>query len=219
MSGMQAVQARMAEISAMMRSVAPPASKTSLGSSGAAGFEHILSGMVSQANGVGGSATSQLSSGSTGGALAGAGSLLGAQAARPAALRTPSGVAAYSDLFAAATQKYALPAGLLAAVAQVESGGNPNAVSSAGAVGLMQLMPGTARGLGVRDSRDPAQAVDGAARLLRDHLRSFGSVDLALAAYNAGPGAVRKHDGIPPYAETQNYVRKVNALLPRSVAS
>lgn len=123
-----------------------------------------------------------------------------------------AGVRQYQPLFDAATARYGLPAGLLAAVAQVESGGNAKAVSPAGARGLMQIMPATARGLGV-DPLDPSQAVDGAARLLRDHLKSFGSLDLALAAYNAGPGAVRRHGGVPPYAETQNYVRKVSALL------
>lgn len=128
----------------------------------------------------------------------------------------PAGVSAsvrqYQPLFDAATARYGLPAGLLAAVAQVESGGNATAVSPAGARGLMQIMPATARGLGV-DPLDPTQAVDGAARLLRDHLKTFGSLDLALAAYNAGPGAVRRHGGVPPFAETQGYVRKVSALL------
>ncbi len=97
-------------------------------------------------------------------------------------------------------------------MAKAESGFDPGAVSHAGAVGLMQLMPGTARELGV-DPRNPAQAVDGAARLLRQHLDDFGSVPLALAAYNAGPGAVRKYDGIPPYSETQAYVRRVTATM------
>ena len=77
----------------------------------------------------------------------------------------------------------------------------------------MQLMPATARGLGVRNSFDPAQAVDGAARLLRDLKAEFGRTDLALAAYNAGPGAVHRYGGIPPYPETQNYVRSVLAIL------
>lgn len=128
---------------------------------------------------------------------------------RPAALQqqTP-----YDLLFAAATRRYGLPAGLLAAVAQTESGLDPAAVSPAGARGLMQLMPGTARELGV-DPLDPAQAVDGAARLLAGHLSDFGSVPLALAAYNAGPGAVRRYDGVPPYAETQRYVEKITAML------
>lgn len=116
-------------------------------------------------------------------------------------------------LFRDAENKYGVPATLLAAVAKQESGFKTTAVSHAGAQGLMQLMPGTARGLGVRNSFDPAQAVDGAARLLRSHLRAFGSTELALAAYNAGAGAVRKYDGVPPYAETRNYVRRIMAGL------
>ncbi|MGC9669205.1 transglycosylase SLT domain-containing protein [Planosporangium sp. 12N6] len=118
----------------------------------------------------------------------------------------------YADAFAAATAKYGLPQNLLAAVAKVESGYDPRAVSPAGAQGLMQLMPSTARGLGVNPF-DPAQAIDGAARLLAGNLREFGSVPLALAAYNAGGGAVRTYGGIPPYAETQSYVPKVQAAL------
>jgi peptidoglycan DL-endopeptidase CwlO len=133
--------------------------------------------------------------------------------ARPSALRAnASRATSFDSMFAAATQRYGLPAGLLRAVAQAESGFDPRAVSHAGAVGLMQLMPGTARELGV-DPSDPAQAVDGAARLLRGHLDRFGSVPLALAAYNAGPGAVQKHGGIPPYSETRAYVRRVTASM------
>lgn len=119
----------------------------------------------------------------------------------------------FRELFEAAERKYGVPATLLAAVAKQESNFKPNAVSRAGAQGLMQIMPGTARGLGVTNAFDPAQAVDGAAKLLRSHLRTFGSTELALAAYNAGPGAVRKYDGIPPFRETQNYVRKIMAGL------
>ncbi|MCX6397856.1 MAG: transglycosylase SLT domain-containing protein [Propionibacteriales bacterium] len=119
----------------------------------------------------------------------------------------------YGDLFTRAAEKYGVPAGLLSAVAKQESGYNPKAVSPAGAQGLMQLMPGTAKGLGVTNSFDPAQAVDGAARMLRDLTNRFGRTDLALAAYNAGPGAVLKYDGIPPYPETQRYVRNVLATM------
>ncbi|HKG50546.1 MAG TPA: transglycosylase SLT domain-containing protein [Actinomycetales bacterium] len=136
---------------------------------------------------------------------------------RPTALRG-SGSTAYDDLFAAATRKYDLPAGLLKAVARAESNFNPRAHSPAGAIGLMQIMPGTARELGV-DPRDPAEAVDGAARLLRSNLRQFdGSVRLAVAAYNAGPGAVRRYDGVPPYAETRTYVQRVLAGIERYAA-
>jgi soluble lytic murein transglycosylase-like protein len=77
----------------------------------------------------------------------------------------------------------------------------------------MQIMPGTAPGLGVTNAFDPAQAVDGAAKLLSANLKEFGSLDLAVAAYNAGGGAVKKYGGIPPYAETQAYVPKVKAAL------
>jgi cell wall-associated NlpC family hydrolase len=125
-------------------------------------------------------------------------------------------VAAFAGDFAAAEQKFNLPGGVLAAVAQAESGGRADAVSSAGAQGLMQLMPGTAAGLGVTDPFDPHQAISGAAQYLSSNLATFGgSLTKALAAYNAGPGAVREYDGVPPYAETQNYVRKVTDMLAR----
>jgi cell wall-associated NlpC family hydrolase len=114
----------------------------------------------------------------------------------------------YGRLFEAASARNDLPAGLLAAVAKAESGFNPNVTSPAGAQGLMQLMPATAQGLGV-NAFDPVQAIDGAARLLKRNLKDFGSVPLALAAYNAGPGAVRRYGGVPPYAETQTYVTRV----------
>ena len=124
-----------------------------------------------------------------------------------------SGATPYSDLFAQASQKHSVPADLLVAVARQESSFNPKAVSPAGAQGIMQLMPGTAAGLGVKNSFDPAQAIDGAAKLLKSLLSEFGRTELALAAYNAGPGAVHRYDGIPPYAETQNYVRRIMADL------
>jgi peptidoglycan DL-endopeptidase CwlO len=119
----------------------------------------------------------------------------------------------YADLFNAAGTKHGVSPKLLAAVAKVESGYNPQAVSKAGARGLMQIMPGTAAGLGVANAFDPAQAVEGAAKLLSSNLKEFGSLDLALAAYNAGGGAVKKYGGIPPYKETQAYVPKVKAAL------
>jgi cell wall-associated NlpC family hydrolase len=123
----------------------------------------------------------------------------------------------YASLFAGASQRYGVPASLLAAVAHQESGFNAHAVSPAGARGLMQLMPATAKGLGV-DPMNPAQAVDGAARMLKSLISEFGRVDYALAAYNAGPGAVHRYHGIPPYAETQRYVPAVMAYQ-RQVAA
>lgn len=125
-------------------------------------------------------------------------------------------VASFAADFASAEARYQLPSGLLAAVAQAESGGRADAVSPAGAEGLMQLMPGTAAALGVSDAFDPRQAIDGAARYLSEQLASFGGeLDKALAAYNAGPGAVRRYDGVPPYAETQQYVQKITDMMAR----
>jgi cell wall-associated NlpC family hydrolase len=128
----------------------------------------------------------------------------------PAATSGTAGVGGpYASLFATAGRKYGVDPALLSAVAKAESAYNPRAVSSAGAQGLMQLMPSTARSLGV-DPYDPASAVDGAARLMSQLLDRFGGrVDLALAGYNAGPGAVQRYGGVPPYPETQTYVRRV----------
>jgi len=110
-----------------------------------------------------------------------------------------------------AASKYGVPENLLRAVVQHESGGNPRAVSPAGAMGLMQLMPETAQTLGVSDPFDPAQNIDAGARYLRQQFDRFGDWTLALAAYNAGPGAVEAYGGVPPYQETQNYVKNVLA--------
>ncbi len=114
----------------------------------------------------------------------------------------------FRSMFQQAGVKYGVSPTLLEAVAKQESQFNPNAQSPAGAQGLMQMMPSTARALKI-DPYEPSQAIDGAARLLSQHLRQFGSVSLALAAYNAGPGAVQKFGGVPPYRETQGYVSKI----------
>jgi len=116
----------------------------------------------------------------------------------------------YADLFSQAGAKYGVSPALLAAVAKTESGFNSSAVSAAGAQGLMQFMPATAQGLGV-DPTDPASSIDGAARYLSSLTRQFGSTELALAAYNAGPGTVQRQGGIPPYGETQSFVQKVTS--------
>ena len=108
-----------------------------------------------------------------------------------------------------AAQKYAVDPKLVSAVAEVESGGDQNAVSPAGAVGVMQLMPDTAAGLGI-NPYDMKSNVEGGAKYLREMLDTFdGDVKKAVAAYNAGPNAVKAYGGVPPYAETQNYVTSV----------
>ena len=108
-----------------------------------------------------------------------------------------------------AAAKYAVDPKLVSAVAEVESGGNQNAVSSAGAIGVMQLMPDTAAELGV-NPYDMKSNVEGGAKYLREMLDTFdGDVKKAVAAYNAGPNAVKAYGGVPPYAQTQNYVTNV----------
>ena len=125
---------------------------------------------------------------------------------------TPGGGGTFQEAIAAAAQATGLDPRLLQAVAEQESGGNPSAVSPAGAEGLMQLMPGTAQALGVQDPFDPTQNAIGGATYLKEMLQEFqGNLSLALAAYNAGPGAVQKYGGIPPYPETEAYVRGVLA--------
>ena len=108
-------------------------------------------------------------------------------------------------------RKHRIPQSLFVRLIQQESAWNPRAVSHKGAIGLAQLMPQTARSLGV-DPHDPRQNLEGGARYLRQQYDRFGSWRLALAAYNAGPGAVAKHNGVPPYRETRNYVRKILGL-------
>jgi soluble lytic murein transglycosylase-like protein len=107
-----------------------------------------------------------------------------------------------------AARKHGVPEDLFLRLVQQESAWNPQARSHKGAMGLAQLMPGTARLLGV-DANDPRQNLEGGARYLKAQYREFGNWRLALAAYNAGPGAVKKHGGIPPFRETQNYVKVI----------
>jgi soluble lytic murein transglycosylase-like protein len=144
--------------------------------------------------------------------------VLSAQAA-PASATTgdaPAAAAPYTADIQAASRKYGVPEALIEAVIQQESGFNPNAQSGAGAGGLMQLMPSTASGLGVTNVYDAAQSIDAGTHYLRDQLDHFGGdVRLALAAYNAGPGAVSTYGGVPPYPETQSYVSDVLANYAR----
>ena len=116
----------------------------------------------------------------------------------------------FSEIIKEASQAYGIQEEVISAVIKQESSYNPRAVSSCGAQGLMQLMPGTARSLGVRDAFNPEENIMAGTRYLREKLDEFnGSLPLALAAYNAGSGAVKKYGGIPPYKETQAYVNKI----------
>ena len=124
--------------------------------------------------------------------------------------KTQARVEKFRSLIEQAAQRHHVDTALLAAVVHVESGGNPQAVSPAGAQGLTQLIPATAQRFGVHDPFDPAQSLDGAAKYLRGLLGQFGGyVSKALAAYNAGEGKVDRYKQIPPYKETRHYVQKV----------
>lgn len=120
-------------------------------------------------------------------------------------------------IFQKASATYGVPLNLLKAVAKAESNFNPDAVSSAGAMGVMQLMPGTAQSLGVVDPYDAEQNIMGGAKYLADKLKMYdGNTELALASYNAGSGNVAKYGGVPPFPETQNYIKKIMGYLSES---
>lgn len=138
-------------------------------------------------------------------------------AVRPAVLTSSDEPSGLFRTVQEAAERYAVPERLILAVIRAESGFNPYAVSPKGARGLMQLMPQTANMLGVKNSFDPAENIDGGVRHLRGLIDRFGNdVRLAVAAYNAGEQAVTYYRGVPPYAETQGYVQKVLALFNRT---
>lgn len=145
----------------------------------------------------------------------------GAQAVAEASFDNDSNFSSYlktsntlEQIFEEAAATYCVPKDLLKAIAKAESDFNPNATSGAGAQGIMQLMPATAKGLGVTDAYDPYQNIMGGAKYISQMLEKFnGNVKLALAAYNAGPNNVAKYGGIPPFQETQNYVVKVLGFM------
>ena len=144
--------------------------------------------------------------------------------ASPTALLDPNGNAVrpipltsdsdYDSYVSKSAQKYGVDPDLIKAVIQTESSGNAHAVSRAGAMGLMQLMPANVNEAGVTDPFDPEQNIDAGTQQLSNLLSKYdGNLDMALAAYNAGPGAVSKYGGVPPYRETQDYVRKIRRLM------
>lgn len=134
---------------------------------------------------------------------------------RPANVRSDGAlVHSYRDIIRQNARAYQLEEALVKAVIKAESNYNPQSLSNKGAQGLMQLIPSTARLMNVNDPFDPAENIRGGSNYLRLMLDQFnGNIDLALAAYNAGPNAVQRHGGIPPYEETRNYVQRVRRYL------
>jgi Rod binding domain-containing protein len=130
--------------------------------------------------------------------------------------RVGARISAYQDIIRAASERYKVPESLIKSIITAESAGKADAKSGAGAKGLMQLMDGTAKSLGVKDSLNPYENIMGGTKYIRKMLDRFdGNTSLALAAYNAGPGNIDKYNGIPPFKETQNYVKKVNQYIQR----
>jgi soluble lytic murein transglycosylase-like protein len=179
----------------------------------------LVSAAVAPGGNVGKDFASQLTTATTAALPA---AMLAAPAAAPAATAAPATATAsalpagvpYAAEITAAARRHGIDPALLAGLVRQESNFDPDAGSPAGARGLTQLMPGTAAALGVTDASDPQQAIEGGAKYLAQQLKAFGGdVEKALAAYNAGPGAVRRYGGVPPYAETIGYVRVGRRLM------
>ncbi|MHB8263623.1 MAG: lytic transglycosylase domain-containing protein [Acidimicrobiales bacterium] len=192
------------------------AASAGAGGTGAAGYGSIGGTATMQpqaANGVAGGYGSGGSAYGVGGAYGGGAGTGGTGGTTSAALIRAGVPASLVPVFQHAAASYGIPPAMVAAVAKVESGFSPSAVSSAGAQGIMQIMPSLSAQMGI-DPFNPVQAIDAGAAILSDNLKVFGgSVPLALAAYNAGQGAVKQYGGIPPYPQTQNYVAMVEQTM------
>ena len=186
-----AASARVAELESLIAAASgkAPATTSSTPSATAQGSTTFADAL--------GQATGTDATAATGGTTAGSG---------------PGAATPFANEIDAAARKYGVDPALIRGVIRQESNFNPKAGSPAGAQGLMQLMPATARALGCNNPWDAAQNIDAGTRYLKQQLDRFGGdVKKSLAAYNAGPGAVQRYGGVPPYAETQNYVQKVMA--------
>lgn len=194
LSSINAVVQRIADIEYKVGMQRPP--------QGGVGFQQALAEEMAKGKGPGAAPTMEKP----------AGAAVDAAPAKPAALVAAPAAprdGAYFDTIRAVAEKYGVDPKLVSAVAEVESGFNQEALSSAGAIGIMQLMPDTAAALGV-NPHDSKENIEGGVRYLRQLLDSFqGDVKRAVAAYNAGPQAVRDYGGVPPYSETQTYVDSV----------
>jgi soluble lytic murein transglycosylase-like protein len=190
--------ARVAELRSMIEAVAT-------GPSGKGSF----AGALAEASAVGGAGTAPALGEAT--SLTPAPATVTTAAAPTTAPTAPAaGAVPYQSLIEESCARYGVDPALLAGLIEQESHFDPTVGSPAGAQGLTELMPETAASLGVTDPHDPAQSIDAGARLLSEKLAEFGGdTELALAAYNAGSGAVQQYNGIPPYPETQEYVKKV----------
>ena len=194
LSGVEAIQARISEIQRRF-GIEGPVPGT------AVGFQRALDAELKK------------NDGATSPQTAGTGTTTKADAAKVTPTEASTQLSSTSNettrFIQEAAAKYGLDSRLVAAVAEVESSGNQSEVSDVGAVGVMQLMPDTAAALGV-NPYDEKQNIEGGAHYLKQMLDTFGGdMKKAIAAYNAGPQAVKDYDGVPPYAETQNYVNKV----------
>jgi soluble lytic murein transglycosylase-like protein len=208
---LESVMSRVSQLQAMLAGTTPSATPTPSTGTDATSFSSALASATSAAALSDGTSTTATDPTTLASLASPIGGLPAATTSAAAGGALPASVPFAAQITAAARANGLDPA-LLAGLIKQESGFNPNAGSGAGARGLTQLMPATAAALGVTNVLDPQQSIEGGAKYLKRQLDAFGGdVTKALAAYNAGPGAVKRYGGVPPYAETQNYVRAVQA--------